>query len=209
MPYRGEGVTHHTIAAVIAFSAAHANIAMQPGRGICIWSFLHYDKSTSPARSAGVTRLPWHTPQGETQAHDQMTPSARSFILLLIMLALPLQGVLAAVMPLCSQASHARHTYMAAQPEAGTHQPVPVETCRLHSVQDHEEDGHEISVKDGNAAGNDLPLSCDGIVCHISGNSLPPAASALNFAGGFSYAFLPAVPFSSIIPPQPQRPPLA
>lgn len=137
-----------------------------------------------------------------------MTPRARNFILLLTMLALPLQGVLAAVMPLCSQASQARHAHLADQPEARSHQPVSVETCGLHNPSGHEEDGYEESGEDRNMAADPV-LSCDGTVCHISGNSLPPTASTLSFAGGFSYASLSGVPFSSIIPQQPQRPPLA
>lgn len=206
MPYRPQRVTHRDLCRRWSPGICERRHAAR--LRICICRILHYDK-LNPSCEAGD----WYAFPGasrEAKAHDEMTSNAGNFILVLIMLALPLQSVLAAVMPLCSQASQAQRTHMADQPETRTHHSVSTETCSLHMLGD-EETGQAKSGGNGNTTDmdTDLALSCDGNVCHISGNSLPPASSTLNFAGGFSYAFLSAVLFSSIIPQQPQRPPLA
>lgn len=126
----------------------------------------------------------------------------RTFGLVLIMLGLPLQGVLAAIMPLCAQAKNVA----AAGP--GTQIPsviIPSAACTQHDGT-----GHEPSVdNDGTLNEANFSLSCDGVVCHISGNALLPSASLLNLAGGHSYAISSDCRFTSSFPHQPQRPPLA
>jgi hypothetical protein len=124
----------------------------------------------------------------------------RTFVLILIMLGLPLQGVLAAIMPLGAQAKNT-----SAGLEAQTSSTIPSVACAQHDYM-----GHEPSVdNDGGVDEATLSLSCDGVVCHISGNGLPPAASSLNFVGGHSYTISFDSRFTSSIPRQPQRPPLA
>lgn len=128
----------------------------------------------------------------------------RTFILILIILALPLQGALAAIMPLCAQARN-----MSAELEAHIiplSSVIPV-ACGQHDSNDHEEfQGSHGDDGAANEAG--FALSCDGVVCHISGNGLPSVPAALNFTGGFSYPVSFNSRFSSFVLQQPQRPPL-
>ena len=127
----------------------------------------------------------------------------RTFLSILIILSLPLQGALAAIMPLCAQARN-----ISGDPENQIDHEVPPAACPLHDRSDHKQPDRQPG--GDNAEGEaDLTLSCDGIVCHISGNGLPPAASALNLLGGFSYAILPISRLSSLVLQQPPRPPLA
>ena len=137
----------------------------------------------------------------------------RAFILILIMSALPLQGALAAIMPLCAQARN-----MSAGLEAHiiplssvVPSAIPPVACGQHDSNSHEQlhGGHGGYGDDGVANEAGFTLSCDGVVCHISGNGLPSVPTALNFAGGFSYPFSFNSRFSSFILQQPQRPPLA
>ena len=126
----------------------------------------------------------------------------RTFLSILVILSLPLQSALAAVMPLCAQA---RNISVSGGPENQIDHEVP--TCPLHDSSDHKQpDGQPGG--DNAEGGADLTLSCDGVVCHISGNGLPPAASALNLPGGFSYAILSISRLSLLVLQQPQRPPL-
>ncbi len=128
----------------------------------------------------------------------------RTFLLILMILSLPLQSALAAIMPLCA---HARNMSGSGGPGNQIDHGIPSAACPLHDSNDHKQpDGQPGG---GNAEGGaDLTLSCDGVVCHISGNGLPPAASVLNLPGGFSYAILPISRLSSLVLQQPQRPPL-
>jgi hypothetical protein len=132
----------------------------------------------------------------------------RTFIVILIISALPLQGALAAIMPLCAQARNMSagleaHLISSAIPSAIT----PV-ACGQHDSNGHEQlhGGHG---GDGAASEAGFALSSDGVVCHISGNGLPSIPAALNFTGGFSYPATFNSRFSSFILQQPQRPPLA
>ena len=125
----------------------------------------------------------------------------RTFIMVLIMLALPVQGGLAAIMPLCAQAQN-----ISAGLETQTNSAAPSPSaCTQHDGGNHKQSASADNPSDE----AEFILSCDGVVCHISGSGLPPAASALDFAGGFSYTILSNSPFSSFILQQPQRPPLA
>jgi len=128
----------------------------------------------------------------------------RTFLSILIILSLPLQSALAAIMPLCAQA---RNISVSGGPENQIDHEVPSAACPLHDNSDHKQpDGQPGG--DNAEGGADLTLSCDGVVCHISGNGLPPAASALNLPGGFSYAILSISRLSLLVLQQPQRPPL-
>lgn len=119
----------------------------------------------------------------------------RKFILVLIMLWLPLQGAIAAVMPLCVQAM-----------QLGTSLEIPALTtaCDLH---------HD---SDDRSAANSVPddttfnLSCESVPCFTSFSAmLPSASSPLVLTGGASYATSFNSRFTSIILQQPQHPPLA
>lgn len=124
----------------------------------------------------------------------------RRFILALIMLGLPLQGALAAITPLCAQAKS-----MAARQGIQTEHGVSSTACNQHDTASHDHSGSNISIPDE----ANFALSCDGVVCHISGTALPPTASALNLAAKFSYPILFNPHFTSSILKQLQRPPLA
>jgi hypothetical protein len=129
------------------------------------------------------------------------------------MSALPLQGALAAIMPLCAQARNMSagledHIIPLSSviPSA-----IPLIACGQHDSNSHEQRHSGLGGHGDDGAANEagFALSCDGVVCHISGNGLPSAASALNFTGGFSYPVSFNSRFSSFILQQPQRPPLA
>jgi hypothetical protein len=139
---------------------------------------------------------------------DDMMLRTRTFILILIISALPLQGALAAIMPLCAQARN-----MSAELEAHIiplSSVIPV-ACGQHDSNGYEQlhGSHGDDGADGAANEAGFALSCDGVVCHISGNGLPSVPAALNFTGGFSYPASFNSRFSSFILQQPQRPPLA
>ncbi|HTJ54874.1 MAG TPA: hypothetical protein VL380_05610 [Nitrosospira sp.] len=129
-----------------------------------------------------------------------MSSSFRRLVLVLIMLGLPLQGALAAIMPLCAQIMQARDSDAAR--EAVVHSPSSI-ACSQHDA-DYQP---QLQGNDGNTDAA-FVLSCDGVVCHISGTGLPPAAAGLNVAVEFSYAAWFNSRFTSSILPQPQRPPL-
>jgi hypothetical protein len=123
-------------------------------------------------------------------------------LLVLIMIGLPLQGALAAIMPLCAQAAHVLD--IGAQPETMAHSATPT-ACSKHDIGSQAQP----AANEGGSDNAGFALSCDGVVCHISGNGLPPAASTLNPSRGLSYAVSFNPRFTSSILPQPQRPPLA
>jgi hypothetical protein len=145
---------------------------------------------------------------------DNMMLRTRTFIVILIISALPLQGALAAIMPLCAQARN-----MAAgleTPLISSIMPtaipaIPAVPCTQHDSNSHEQlhGGYSNDGDDGSANDAVFALSCDGVVCHISGNGLPSVPVALNFTGGFSYPVSFNSRFSSFFLQQPQRPPLA
>jgi hypothetical protein len=139
---------------------------------------------------------------------EHMMLRTRTFILILIISALPLQGALAAIMPLCAQARNMSagleaHFISSVIPSA-----IPPVACTQHDSNSHEQ-LYSSHGDDGAASEAGFALSCDGVVCHISGNGLPSVPTALNFAGGFSYSISFNSCFASFILQQPQRPPLA
>lgn len=131
---------------------------------------------------------------------NNMILRVRTLTLILIMLALPLQGVLAAIMPLCPQAKNT-----SAELETQIHPIATAPPCNQHDIPYPEQTANN----DGTADETDFNLSCDDIICHINGNGPPQAASALNLAAGFYYTLAFNSRFTSSILPQPQRPPLA
>jgi hypothetical protein len=128
-----------------------------------------------------------------------MSSIFRKLVIVLTLAALPLQGALAAIMPICAQAGQVLH--LSAGDKTPAHAaPTP---RRQHDVVD----GSLI-----NEAGEDqesFNLPCDGAVCHISGGGLPSATAPLNLFGGFSFIASFNSRFTSSILPQPHRPPLA
>lgn len=111
------------------------------------------------------------------------------------MLWLPLQGVIAAVMPLCAQAK-----------ESGASLDMPVVTaaCDLHH-----DDDKKFSA-DGTHDEVAFNPPCEGVACFTSFSILLPSAhSAPIFIGGSAYAAAFDSRFTSTILQQPQRPPLA
>jgi len=128
---------------------------------------------------------------------------ARTFTLILIMLALPLQGALAAIMPLCAQAKNTTPS-TSVELEAASRPVATAAPCSQHDVANHE----QVAGNDSTTDDMTINLPCgDGVVCHIS-SGLPSAASALNLAGGFFYPVPSDSRFTSLTLQQPQRPPL-
>jgi hypothetical protein len=134
----------------------------------------------------------------------------RTFIVILIISALPLQGALAAIMPLCAQARNMAAGLETRLISSIMPSAIPAVPCTRHDSNSHEQlhGGHSNDGDDGSANEAVFALSCDGVVCHISGNGLPSVLAALNFTGGFSYPVSFNSRFSSFILQQPQRPPL-
>ncbi|SFH50053.1 hypothetical protein SAMN05216299_11715 [Nitrosospira sp. Nsp14] len=134
----------------------------------------------------------------------------RRLFLLLIMLGLPLQGALAAIMPLCTQAKSLASAHQAQAPHGVSSAPCSQHetVSHEHSIPDPGNDNYGTTDRNASAeAGMGLP--CDGVVCHISGAGLLPAAAMLNLAGARSYPADFNSRFISLIPEQPQHPPLA
>ena len=132
-----------------------------------------------------------------------MMSCARTFTLLLVMLALPLQGALAAIMPLCAQAKNMTAN-TSAELETDIHPVATAARCSQHDIVDHE----QAASNDSTADNMTFSLPCDGVVCHISASGLPSATSPLNLAGGFSYPVPSDSRFALLALQQPQRPPL-
>ncbi|MBA2659206.1 MAG: hypothetical protein H0U72_06585 [Nitrosospira sp.] len=117
-------------------------------------------------------------------------------MLVLIMLWFPLQGAIAAIMPLCVQAK-----------QLGANLDIPSVTaaCDLH----HDDDRSAMS---GGSAPHDptFNLPCESVPCFTSFSAiLPSAYAALIFVSGSSYSASFNSRFTSIILQQPQHPPLA
>ena len=112
------------------------------------------------------------------------------------MLWLPLQGAIAAIMPLCVQAK---------QLGVSLDIPAVITPCDLH----HDDDR---PVMGGGSAPDDpvFNLPCESVPCFTSFSAmLPSAYAALIFAGDSSYSASFNSRFTSIILQQPQHPPLA
>lgn len=124
------------------------------------------------------------------------------------MLWLPLQGAIAAIMPLCAQAK-----------QIGVSLDIQAVTaaCDLH----HDEAGQSEASqsagqsapqlhKDGAPDNMMSSLPCESLPCYAGFTTLLPSAyPALIFTGGYSYAVSFNSRFTSFILEQPQRPPLA
>lgn len=129
----------------------------------------------------------------------------RKLILALVILGLPLQGALAAIMPLCAQSKDAATASKETRSSSSASPDIPLAACAQHDSEI-----RKIPAKTDSAAPTlGFSFSCDEGICNISGNGLPPAASALNLARGFSYAISFNPRFTSFFLLQPQRPPLA
>lgn len=110
------------------------------------------------------------------------------------MLWLPLQGAIAAIMPLCAQAK-----------EIGAKLEIPAVTaaCDLH----HDDDEAMMSSVADEAT---FSLPCESVLCFTSFSSLLPSAYAAPILAGHAAYMIPFDSrFTSSILQQPQRPPLA
>jgi hypothetical protein len=135
-------------------------------------------------------------PTGKVTYTEPML-NKQKFLLVLIMLWLPLQGAIAAIMPLCVQAK-----------QLGTSLDVSAVTaaCDLH----HDDD--ESSTVNNGSASPDMTfnLPCESVPCFTSFSAMLPSANATQiFIDGASYAASFNSRFTSVIPQQPQHPPLA
>ncbi|MDN5882173.1 MAG: hypothetical protein L0H75_09335 [Nitrosospira sp.] len=111
------------------------------------------------------------------------------------MLWLPLQGAVAAIMPLCVQAK---------QMGASLDIPAVTPPCDLH------DEGEEVSATHSAPGDMTSNLPCESLPCYASFSTLLPATYASSIStGGFSYAIAFDSRFTSAILQQPQRPPLA
>ncbi len=127
-----------------------------------------------------------------------MMLSGRKLILVLIMLWLPLQGVIAAVMPLCVQVKDFG-VNLDAPPVttiAGDHQH---DVCHKQSMQ-------SMDSTIDNVTSN---LPCDGTPCNTCSATILSASSTAIPTGGSSYAISFNSHFTSFVLEQLQRPPLA
>lgn len=132
-----------------------------------------------------------------------MSSFLRKLVLALIMATLPLQGALAAIMPLCAQAGQVL------RPSAGVQPPVqaPVHATATPCSQHDASNGSPASQSGADHENYNLP--CDDAICYISAGALPSATAPLNLFGGFSFTAPFNSRFTSSILPQLQRPPLA
>ncbi len=118
------------------------------------------------------------------------------------MLWLPLQGAIAAIMPLCVQAK-----------QIGVSLDIPAVTgaCdRQHN--DDDQAGSQAHTYTTDSAADDMTslLPCESLPCYASFSTLLPSAySALISIGGDFYTVSFDSRFTSVILRQPQRPPLA
>lgn len=124
-----------------------------------------------------------------------MMLSGRKLILVLIMLWLPLQGVIAAVMPLCVQVK-----------DIGVNLDTPPVTT---IAGDHQHDACHKQPMDSTTDNVTSSLPCDGTPCNTCSTMILSAASTAILAGGSSYAVSFNSRFTSFVLEQPQRPPLA
>ena len=137
-----------------------------------------------------------------------MKSRSRLFVVVLVMLGLPLQGALAAIMPLCTQAPQSVQPHQALNPfpgfETQNHSANPASPCTQHEMDNADESAPETIDQP-----DEMAATCDGAVCHISGNGLPAFATPVNSTGGFSYPAASSARFTSLILKQLQRPPLS
>jgi len=121
-----------------------------------------------------------------------MTLFGRKLLLVLIMLWLPLQGALAAVMPLCR---HENNTATLADASAPSAQAACHE---MHGAMD----------ADQNTTTSKLP--CDNCApCHAGCNApIPSVAATIIPDNSSSYAISRNSRITLFVPAQPQRPPL-
>ena len=137
-----------------------------------------------------------------------MKLTGRLFVVALVMLGLPLQGALAAIMPLCTKAPQS------APPDESPN-PFPGSETHIHPsslgspCNQHDMDGTHEPVPDNSYEADEMASACDGAVCHISGSSLPASTARISFAGRFSYPADFDSRFPSLILKQPQHPPLS
>ncbi|WP_156972506.1 hypothetical protein [Nitrosospira sp. NpAV] len=111
------------------------------------------------------------------------------------MLWLPLQGAIAAIMPLCVQAK---------QMGASLDIPAVTAPCDLH------DEGEEASATHNAPSDMTSSLPCESLPCYASFSTLLPATHAsLISTSSFSYATAFDSRFTSAILQQPQHPPLA
>lgn len=125
-----------------------------------------------------------------------MMLSGRNILLVLLMLWLPLQGALAAVMPLCAH-----------EKNAGALLDTPVTATSNDQRHDACHDQSMNGATDNNAASS---LPCDNCApCHSCCNAPIPSAFSTAIPGGdSSYAASLNSRFTQFVPEQPQRPPL-
>lgn len=147
---------------------------------------------TKLERSPLIDSLP---PPGKVIYTESIMVSGRKLLLVLIMLWLPLQGAIAAIMPLCVQAK---------QMGASLDIPAVTAPCDLH------DDGEEVSTTHNASDNTTSNLPCESLPCYASFSTLLPATYAsLISTGGSSYAIAFDSRFTSAILQQPQHPPLA
>ncbi|GAB1718951.1 MAG: hypothetical protein NTAFB09_06820 [Nitrosospira sp.] len=136
-----------------------------------------------------------------------MKSRSRLFAVVLVMLGLPVQGALAAIMPLCAQVSQSIQAHPVLNPfpgfEAQNHSSSLASPCSQHDMNDANESAPETIDQP-----DEMALGCDGAVCHISGSSLPAFTPQISSTGAFSYLAVSNARFTSLILKQPQRPPL-
>lgn len=144
----------------------------------------------------------------KTHILNSMKSRCRLFVVALAMLGLPLQGALAAIMPLCTQAPQSAQPHQGANlfpsSEEQGHSSGLAAPCTQHDMDDAGESAPETIDQP-----DEMALACDGAVCHISGSSLPAFTPGINSTGGFSYPAASNIRFTSLILKQPHRPPLS
>jgi hypothetical protein len=132
-----------------------------------------------------------------------MSSFLRKLVLALIMATLPLQGALAAIMPLCVQAGQVLRPSLGVQPPVQAPVHATATPCSQHDASN----GSLANRTGENQESFNLP--CDDAICYISAGALPSATAPLNLFGGFSFTAPFKSRFTSSILPQPHRPPLA
>ena len=144
----------------------------------------------------GKTNRTDHLHQTEKIVYaKKMILSGRKLILVLIMLWLPLQGGVAAVMPLCVQVK-----------DIGVNLDAPpVATI----AGDHQHDACHKQSMDSTMDNMTSNLPCDGTPCDTCSTMILSASSTAILAGGSSYTISFNSRFTSFVLEQLQRPPLA
>ena len=144
----------------------------------------------------GKTNRTDHLHQTEKTVYTKkMMLSGRKLILVLIMLWLPLQGVVAAVMPLCVQVKDIGVNLDAS----------PVATI----AGDHQHDVCHKQSMDSTMDNVTSNLPCDGTPCNTCSTMMLSASATAIPTGSSSYAVSFNSRFTSFVLEQLQRPPLA